>query len=252
MQNGLLTNIYGPSTTEGKSAFVDWLKNVQMPDHVSWLLVGDFNLMRSLENRTKPGGNVTEMFMFNEAISALRLVELPLHGRQFTWTNKQDNPLLERVDWFFTSSSWTWSYPDSSVLPLVMETSDHVPCLVKAKTDVPKGNLFRFENYWMEHDNFMAIVQHGWSLPTHQTDKAKIVIAKFKNLRRVLKAWSAQISGLKKVMANVKLLLSFLDFLEEIRDLSLQEWNFREILANKLVSLLKQQRIYWKQRGTIK
>lgn len=30
----LLTNVYGPSTHDGKRIFVDWLKNIQMPDHV--------------------------------------------------------------------------------------------------------------------------------------------------------------------------------------------------------------------------
>jgi hypothetical protein len=37
--------------------------------------------------------------------------------------------------------------------------------------------------------------------------------------------------------------------IEEFRDLSLVEWNFRAILENSLISLLKQQRAYWKQRG---
>jgi hypothetical protein len=41
----------------------------------------------------------------------------------------------------------------------------------------------------MEHENFMEVVQHGWSLPTNQEDKAKNLNAKFKNLRRVLRAW---------------------------------------------------------------
>ena len=34
--------------------------------------------------------------------------------------------------------------------------------------------------------------------------------------------------------------------------MSLEEWNFRAILNEKLLSLLEQQRIYWKQRGAIK
>ena len=50
----------------------------------------------------------------------------------------------------------------------------------------------------------------------------------------------------------MKLVLSFLGLLEEFRDLSLQEWNFRHILEQRLISLLKQQKIYWKQRGTIR
>jgi hypothetical protein len=43
-----------------------------------------------------------------------------------------------------------------------------------------------------------------------------------------------------------------LDNLEEHRDLSLEEWNFRGLVTQQLQSLLNQQRIYWQQRGTIK
>jgi hypothetical protein len=40
--------------------------------------------------------------------------------------------------------------------------------------------------------------------------------------------------------------------MEELRDLSMEEWNFKAILEDKLLDLLHQQKIYWKQRGTIK
>lgn len=88
--------------------------------------------------------------------------------------------------------------------------------------------------------------------PIGQNDKDKIVSAKFKNLRRVLKTWHLQLSNLKTSIANIKLVLSFLEMLEDCRDLSIQEWNFKEVLASKLVLLLKQQKIYWKQSGTVK
>jgi hypothetical protein len=45
------------------------------------------------------------MLMFNEAISQLGIVELPLKGRQYTWSNMQKSPLLERLDRFFATSS---------------------------------------------------------------------------------------------------------------------------------------------------
>jgi len=41
----------------------------------------------------------------------------------------------------------------------------------------------------MERHDFMSIVQQGWTAPNHITDAAKIITAKFKNLRRVLKEW---------------------------------------------------------------
>lgn len=32
----------------------------------------------------------------------------------------------------------------------------------------------------------------------------------------------------------------------------MEEWNFRELISEKLSGLLHQQRLYWRQRGTIK
>lgn len=120
-----------------------------MPDEVDWLVLGDFNLYRKPEDRNRPGGNLGDMMMFNGAISALGTVEIPLHGRKFTWTNKQQPPLLERLDWFFSSQEWTARYPNTSAHSLVMEVSDHWPCVLEIKTSIPKGRIFRFENFWM-------------------------------------------------------------------------------------------------------
>lgn len=69
-----------------------------MPQEIDWIIVGDFNLLRRPEDRNREGADPNEMFAFNEAINRLSLVELPLHGRHFTWTNKQFPPLLERLD----------------------------------------------------------------------------------------------------------------------------------------------------------
>jgi exonuclease III len=187
-EHWILTNIYAPCTHEGKLDFLNWFKNIEMPTETKWLIVGDFNLLRAPENRNKPGGSVTEMFAFNAAISKLSLVELPLKGCRFTWTNKQEDPLLERLDWFFCSNAWMASFPNSWASGLSRDTSDHTPCLISATTRVPKPHIFKFENFWLEHPDFPAILQHGWCLPTQQSDKAKNINAKFKNLRRVLKA----------------------------------------------------------------
>lgn len=43
-----------------------------------------------------------------------------------------------------------------------------------------------------------------------------------------------------------------MNIIEEFRDLTLEEWNFRAIIESHLQKLLNQQKIYWKQRGTIK
>lgn len=248
----ILTNIYAPCTFEGKRIFLEWFTNIDMPDDVNWMVVGDFNLIRSPENRNRPGGDVNEMFLINEAISALNLVEIPLHGKKFTWSNKQSPPLLERLDWFFISASWSSTFPNTLASSLVMETSDHCPCVISISTKIPKGGIFRFENYWLQHKDFLDIVQQSWSKPVQASDKAKAMSAKLKGLRRDLKIWRASLPNLSVAITNTKQVLSLMEFVEEFRDLTLEEWNFHKILNNHLVMLLEQQRIYWKQRGSIK
>lgn len=104
----------------------------------------------------------------------------------------------------------------------------------------------------MHHDDFLDQVQAGWFTSAQHLDAAKALTSKFKNLRKVLKDWSHSLSNLKDNIERVKLVLGFLYLLEEFRDLSLIEWNFRAILAAKMISLLSQQKAYWKQRGQIK
>ncbi|XP_066341744.1 uncharacterized protein [Miscanthus floridulus] len=192
------------------------------------------------------------MLLFNDAISSLGLTEIPLHGRRFTWTNKQHPPLLERLDWFFTSNAWAIAYPHTTARSLVMETSDHWPCVIDIRTNVPKSKILRFENFWMEHDSFLPLVAACWNGQFPQTDPALLLSAKFKALRAALRIWQSKLSNLKQTIVNIKLVISFLDCIEEWRDLSIEEWNFKAMISEKLSELLHQQRLYWRQRGTIK
>lgn len=133
-----------------------------------------------------------------------------------------------------------------------MEVSDHSPMIVAISTNVPKAFIFRFENYWLMREDFNEVFLENW-LPTSEgLDKAKSLTRKLKKLRAALKAWSSKFSNLKKTISNNSLTLQFLDSLEEYRDLSIEEWNFRVVVRENLLALLEQQRIYWMQRGSIK
>jgi len=50
-----LTNIYGPCTHDGKRSFLQWFKHYSGFANDNWHVVGDFNLIRKLENRNRPG-----------------------------------------------------------------------------------------------------------------------------------------------------------------------------------------------------
>jgi hypothetical protein len=105
---------------------------------------------------------VLDTLIFNDIIGHLGLVELPLKGQAFTWSNMQQDPLLEQFDWFFTYVNWTLSYPNTMVLPMAKITSNHIPCKVVIGTNIPRTSIFRFENFWPDHPGLLDSVQAGW------------------------------------------------------------------------------------------
>jgi hypothetical protein len=159
----------------------------------------------------------------------------------------QEVPLLQQIDWFFTSVAWTSIFPLSLVLPLARITSDHLPCRVQIGT---KANIFRFENYWFNHPGCIEQIESAWNSHHNSGNSAHIFSAKFKNLRRILKHWSKGISNLSKLIANCNMTIAFLDKLEELRPLYPQEFNFRKIIKVHIANLLRMQNQYWRQRFT--
>ena len=75
-----LLNVYGPCKGIERDNFISWLYNQQIRVHENWLLMGDFNFIRSVENINKRGADLNDIFLFNDIISHLGLIELPLKG----------------------------------------------------------------------------------------------------------------------------------------------------------------------------
>lgn len=187
------TTVYGPCHGERRDHFVQWLLDLHINIEEDWKLVGDFNFYRSSEDRNRGGGNYNDMEIFNSIISHHGLMEIPLKGRNFTWSNMQENPLLGQLDWCFTSLAWTSSYPCTLMLPLAKTLSDHTPCYVQIGTCIPKAQIFRLENFWFQHPGFMELVEQSWNSQVRATNSATRIAAKFKVLRKALKTWSKSI-----------------------------------------------------------
>jgi hypothetical protein len=121
---------------------------------------------------------------------------------------------------------------------------------VKIGTNVPKANIFRFENYLFNHPGCIEQIECAWASHSRSGNSAYIVSAKFKNLRRILKHWSKGISNLSKLIANCNMTIAFFDKLEELRSLYPQEFIFRKIIKVHIGNLLRMQNQYWRQRFT--
>jgi hypothetical protein len=118
-------------------------------------------------------------------------------------------------------------------------------------TRIPKASLFRFENFWAEHDDFLQTVNDCWMVTNALIDSARSISAKFKALRAKLKDWSKNISNLRLLIGNCNRVICFLDALEDRRGLFNPEANLRSIVKRQLQKLLHYKNLYWRQRYTV-
>src|SRR3954469_20186221 len=85
---------------------------------------------------------------------------------------------------------------------------------------IPKVNLFRFENYWLDQAGFMDCVREVWELPSAKIHITTVIMDKLKRLRGVLKAWQKNISKIKSLISKCNRVIFVLDCLEEFRQLT--------------------------------
>lgn len=104
-----------------------------------------------------------------------------------------------------------------------METSDHWPCIIEINTKVPRSNIFRFENYWLEREDFIIVLVQGWSTPFLPQDLAKAIFVRCKNLKKHIKVWKARSPPLVRLIENAKMVLQLMDSIECFRDLTVSE-----------------------------
>ena len=160
----------------------------------------------------------------------------------------QDLPLLEKLDWIFTSANWSINFPNTLAYPLARVSSDHIPIHIQVGSDIPKASIFRFENYWMEFDGFYETVLQCWNRNQSLPNSANDITARFKCLRLGLKKWSKNLSKLNTNISACNYVLYMMDGIEDQRALSIMEANFKIILKQHILKLLEVKRIYWKSR----
>ena len=87
LQNWWLTCVYGPQGDNNKISFLQELREVKAACPGPWLVLGDFNLIKSSEDKNTGIINNAMMGRFRRWINDLELKDLPLAGRKYTWSN---------------------------------------------------------------------------------------------------------------------------------------------------------------------
>ncbi|KAK9003286.1 hypothetical protein V6N11_060850 [Hibiscus sabdariffa] len=98
-----LTFIYGPHYAEEKQMFWESLASLRNNNSEKWCLIGDSNIVARPEE--KLGGlpfDASSAKWYYDFTDASCLLELPLKGGTFTWSNhrSEDETILEKLEFF--------------------------------------------------------------------------------------------------------------------------------------------------------
>ncbi|KAL4383180.1 hypothetical protein GQ457_15G018340 [Hibiscus cannabinus] len=111
-------NIYGPSVDTEKGQFFSEISEFLSNHRLSWCVCGDFNLYLHEEEKLGGPTNLGLMEVLRNFIQESGLVDLPLKGGAFTWSNMRAPPTLVRLDRFLVSSDFlvTFQYLEQRLL----------------------------------------------------------------------------------------------------------------------------------------
>jgi endonuclease/exonuclease/phosphatase family metal-dependent hydrolase len=122
-------------------------------------VAGDFNVVKFASKHSGTAAFSAAMMEFSDFISDLDLVDIPLLGGRFTWSNNSENTSSSRIDRFLFSLDWNDHFPNISQKRLPRILSDHFPILLECGAILRSARPFCFKNIWLKADGFVEKVK---------------------------------------------------------------------------------------------
>ncbi|KAI9083412.1 hypothetical protein K1719_034626 [Acacia pycnantha] len=145
----LFTAVYASPNEQRRHRAWDRLLHLSLEITEPWLLVGDYNDIKSpLEQ--KGGGRVNEARCrgFNSWIQNCNLIDLQASGPFFTWKGPQWEGLervYKRLDRCLCNVAWQTQFQDADIRIIPRVCSDHHPILVKLESEQRRSKVIPFD-----------------------------------------------------------------------------------------------------------
>ncbi|MFS7926623.1 putative Endonuclease/exonuclease/phosphatase superfamily [Helianthus anomalus] len=161
------------------------------PSDGQWILAGDFNAVRSPEERKHSKYKPVCAENFNNFIYNNGLLEYPMQGRRFTCI-KDNGKKLSKLGCFLDCSEFFNKWSSACVRVMPSRHSDHCPTILEL-VDLNFGpRPFRVFNFWIGKPGFeeavKAVVEDFEPFdPPPPPDSS--LTTKFARIRSCLKSW---------------------------------------------------------------
>lgn len=187
-----LSTIYASLDRRQRLQLWDSLKHF-LASHVTtfdpWLLIGDFNSILAPQDKlggrwdTRHPGHCN----FHEFMDSTNINDMGFVGLPYTWSNNRRPPhrILKRLDRSLCNEPWSRIYGEYALHHFPWIGSDHCPLQYQQQA-------FRFENMWLLHPGFHAVVEQAWQ---HTNSCSSLFTAKLTTVQRELQIWKKETFG---------------------------------------------------------
>jgi hypothetical protein len=220
--------------------------------------MGDFKLVYNEQDKNSGQLDRSLMHRFRRALNHIEIREVLINGRKFTWSNKQANPTMSRIDRAFCTVQWEHLYAKPN-LQALSSTSDHNPFLLLPLETPAVRPRFRFESFWKEMPGFYEVVSQAWNRQVQTSlNRLSVMHAKMSKTAKALKFWAKSLLPQSKIaMAVCREVILQLETAQEFRPLSQEECAFMSKLKSRIMGLTtiekcrtrQKLRITWLKKG---
>ncbi|XP_026442082.1 uncharacterized protein LOC113341411 [Papaver somniferum] len=212
-------------------------------------IAGDMDAVRSGEERNRGVGDRRNTSLLNNFIQEHELIDQPLIGGAFTWSNNQVIPLLCRLDRFLFSHDFEVVFPNALHVVLTRTISDHNPILMISEPVATSKPYFKLDRVWVEHKDFVKNVQQWWGVMNYIGSASSSFFLKLQNLKHLIKPWRLrEFGGISRDKAELTGRIQELNILEETGALQHHQLEDRTQCKLKLKSIESMEARKWQLR----
>ncbi|GJW72579.1 RNA-directed DNA polymerase, eukaryota [Tanacetum coccineum] len=197
----LFVAIYAPQDPKYRRILWDYISILISRWNGEVILMGDFNEVRSSNERRGSCFNSCNARFFDNFISSSSLVDVKMEGYSFTWSHPSANK-MSKLDRFLVSDGVIDLFPSITAFCLDRHLSDHRPILLcEVKLDfgpVP----FRMYHSWFNFVGFDDMVVQTWSSLSFSDRNGMVRFKKkLQELKKIMRVW---IKDKNNHLANTK------------------------------------------------
>ncbi|GKD38704.1 RNA-directed DNA polymerase, eukaryota, partial [Tanacetum coccineum] len=250
--NLLIISVYAPQELLEKKMFWQYLIHVIEGWNGDVIVMGDFNEVRTADERFGSIFNVRGAAAFNSFISIGGLVEVPSGGYSYNWAHKLAAK-MSKLDRFLVSKDLMSNCPNISSIILDRYLSDHRLILLRELRLDYGPTPFLFFHHWFELDGFDSYVSKVWKGINVQDSNDMLKLAKkLKILKGLIRSWVKDKKDKASILKNIlKKKIADIDSLLDNGEASSLALEDRSNAMNNLINLERMESIELAQKAKI-